>query len=238
MNLKANQPDARDRIIVALDVPDRERALQLVRELRDSVAMFKVGLQLYIAEGPEIVKAIREEGAGVFLDLKLHDIPNTVGRAVESAAKLGASMLTLHLSGGDEMIRAAVDAAPPDLLLLGVTVLTSSSEKTLSQTGIAGGLDDQVMRLAKLGQASGLRGFVASAQELPSLRRELGKDAQLVIPGIRPTGEAVGDQKRVMTPGNAIRAGADFLVIGRPITDALDPRAACREISAEISAVS
>ena len=238
MKLKANQPVPRDRIIVALDVPDRERALQLVRQLREFVGMFKVGLQLYIAEGPEIVKAIRAEGVAVFLDLKLHDIPNTVERAVESAAKLGASMLTLHLAGGDEMIRAAVKAAPPDLLLLGVTVLTSSSEKTLSQTGIAGAVDDQVLRLARLGRASGVRGFVASAQELPSLRRELGDEAQLVIPGIRLSGGDTGDQKRVMTPGNAIRAGANFLVIGRPITAAVDPRAVCREISAEIAALS
>lgn len=237
MNLKFGQLSPRERIIVALDVPERERALQLVRELRDSAGMFKVGLQLFIADGPAIVRAIRDEGADVFLDLKLHDIPNTVARAVESAAQLGVSMLTLHLAGGAEMIRAAVSARSAELLLLGVTVLTSSIDETLRATGVEASVNEQVVRLATLGRECGIRGFVASAHELSSVRQRFGRDVVFVIPGLRPTGVALGDQQRVMSPGEAVRLGADYLVIGRPITSAAEPRAACEQILAEISAV-
>lgn len=234
MKSATDQLDARHRIIVALDVPDGEQALSLVRELRDAVGMFKVGLQLFVAEGPAIVRAIRDEGAEVFVDLKLHDIPNTVARAVDSVAKLGATMLTLHLIGGPEMIRAALGAAPPELLLLGVTVLTSSSDDTLRVAGVSRTVAEQVITLAEMGHAAGLRGFVASGQELAVIRSKFGNSVQLVIPGIRPANVATDDQARVMSPREAVALGADYLVIGRPITAAEEPLAAVAKIMAEI----
>ena len=225
---------ASSKIIVALDVPTKEQALSLVEQLRPEVSLFKIGLQLYTAEGPAIVRAIRDTGAKVFLDLKLHDIPNTVARAVESAAGLGVQMLTIHLSGGGEMIRAAAAAAPRDLLLLGVTLLTSMDEKTLNELGFSGVIDEQVSRLATLGVHNGINGLVASAHELKTLRKMFADKIKIVVPGIRPSGSDAGDQKRTMTPGQAIEAGADYLVIGRPITAAKSPREALEQILEEI----
>jgi orotidine-5'-phosphate decarboxylase len=226
MNTQAAAIDPRARIIVALDVPTTEAALALVRQLSPHAGLFKIGLQLYTAAGPEIVRAVRELGGRVFLDLKLHDIPNTVARAVESANSLGAEMLTIHLSGGRVMIKAATGAAAPEMLLLGVTVLTSADESTLRETGIGSSIQEQVLRLAKLGVEGGMRGLVASPHELAPLRSAFGTGMKIVTPGIRPAGSAADDQKRAMTPVEALRAGADFLVIGRPITAARDPRSA------------
>src|SRR5215475_9210803 len=162
---------AADKIIVALDVPTKQRALELVEQLRSEISFFKIGLQLYTAEGPEIVRAVLATGAKVWLDLKLYDIPNTVARAVESASALRVQMLTIHLSGGSEMIRAATAACKADMLLLGVTVLTSSSEQTLREVGIAGTVENQVLRLARLGVEAGIDGVVASPREIRALRR-------------------------------------------------------------------
>ncbi len=223
----------RERIIIALDVATSEEALALVRGLSPHPGLFKVGLQLYTAAGPEVVLAVRDLGGRVFLDLKLHDIPNTVGRAVESAGSLGVEMLTLHLSGGRAMIEAAVRAAAPEMLLLGVTVLTSADEATLREVGVVSAMKEQVLRLTQLGMESGMRGFVASPHELSPLRSAHGAKIKLVTPGIRPIGSPAGDQKRTLSPAEAVKAGADFIVIGRPITAAADPRAALEQIATD-----
>ena len=230
MNWQAAEINPRERIIVALDLPTSDEALALVRQLSSHAGLFKIGLQLYTAAGPEIVRAVRDLGGRVFLDLKLHDIPNTVGRAVESACSLGVEMLTLHLSGGRAMIEAAVGAAAPEMLLLGVTVLTSANDATLREIGVVSAMEEQVLRLAQLGVESGIQGFVASPHELAPLRTAHGAKIKIVTPGIRPAGSPAGDQKRTMTPAEALKAGADFLVIGRPITAAPDPRAALEQI--------
>ncbi len=226
---------AADRIIVALDVPTQKPALELVGKLRDRISFFKIGLQLYTAEGPEIVRAVSSTGSKVWLDLKLHDIPNTVARAVESANRLGAQVLTIHLSGGSEMIRAAIAARSENMLLLGVTVLTSSTEETLREIGIQDKVEDQVLRLAKLGVEAGIDGVVASPHEIETLRREFGDRIKIVVPGVRPNWSTAGDQKRVMTPREALQAGADYLVVGRPITAHRNPSEAAEKILAEIS---
>ncbi len=225
---------ARDRLIVALDVPTQTEALELVRELSPEVGFFKIGLQLYTAEGPETVRAILATGAKVFLDLKLHDIPNTVGRAVESASRLGVQMVTIHLSGGEEMIRAAIAGRKHNMSILGVTVLTSASEQTLRETGVSDKIENHVLRLAKLGVEKGLDGIVASPHEITMLRREFGGKIKIVVPGIRPSGSESADQKRVMTPREAIQAGADYLVIGRPIIAHPAPREAVTRILDEV----
>ena len=230
MNWQAAEIKPRERIIVALDVPTSAEALVLVRQLSPDAGLFKIGLQLYTAAGPEVVRAVRGLGGRVFLDLKLHDIPNTVRRAVESAGSLGVEMLTLHLSGGRAMIEAAVGAAAPEMLLLGVTVLTSANDATLREIGVVSAMEEQVLRLAQLGVESGIQGFVASPHELAPLRTAHGAKIKIVTPGIRPTGSPAEDQKRTMTPAEALKAGADFLVIGRPITAAPDPRAALEQI--------
>ncbi|HEX3419986.1 MAG TPA: orotidine-5'-phosphate decarboxylase [Candidatus Udaeobacter sp.] len=224
-----------DKIIVALDVPTKERALELVKQLRGEISFFKIGLQLYTAEGPEIVRAILATGAKVWLDLKLYDIPNTVARAVESANTLGVRMLTIHLSGGGEMIRAAIAARANDLLILGVTVLTSSTEQTLREIGIKDAVADQVIRLAKLGVEAGIDGFVASPHELKRLRGEFGNKVKIAVQGIRPSWAEPGDQKRFMTPRDAIEAGADYIGIGRPITAHAQPREAMARILQELN---
>ncbi len=233
MNWQAAEITARERIIVALDFPTSEEALALVRHFSPHAGLFKIGLQLYIAAGPEIVRAVHDLGGRVFLDLKLHDIPNTVARAVESAGSLGVEMLTLHLGGGRAMIEAAVRAARPDLLLLGVSVLTSVDEATLREVGVNASMEDQVLRLVQLGVDCGVGGIVASPHELAALRVAHGSKIKIVTPGIRPAGAAAGDQKRAMTPAEALKAGADFLVIGRPITATPDPRAAFEQIVAD-----
>ncbi len=233
MNWQAAEITPRERIIVALDLPTSEAAISLARELGSPGAFFKIGLQLFTAAGPEIVRAVRDLGGRIFLDLKLHDIPNTVGRAVESASSLGVKMLTIHLCGGRAMIEAAVGAAAPGMLLLGVTVLTSLDETILREAGVDAPIEKQVLRLAQLGAESGIGGVVASPLELAPLRRAHGSNLKFVTPGIRPQGAAADDQKRTLTPAEALRAGADFLVIGRPITAAPDPAAALEEIVAD-----
>lgn len=221
---------------MALDFAAPAEALACVRELAADVAMFKIGLQLFTASGPEIVRAVAESGAKIFLDLKLHDIPNTVAKAVAAAAALDVAMLTIHLSGGRRMIEAAVASAPPSLLLLGVTVLTSSDETTLSETGIDCDVTRQTIRLARLGKDAGMRGLIASPHEVAALRRELGTEMTIITPGVRPGWASADDQKRFTTPREAIANGADYLVIGRPITAADDPPAALRRILDELVA--
>jgi orotidine-5'-phosphate decarboxylase len=225
---------ATDKIIVALDVPTKERTLGLVEQLRSEISFFKIGLQLYTAEGPEIVRAVLATGAKVWLDLKLYDIPNTVARAVESANALGVQMLTIHLSGGSEMIRAATGARANEMLLLGVTVLTSSTEQTLREIGITDTVEHQAIRLAKLGIAAGIDGVVASPHEIRILRREFGDRIKIAVQGIRPGWAEPGDQKRFMTPREAIEAGADYIGIGRPITAHAQPREALARILDEL----
>jgi orotidine-5'-phosphate decarboxylase len=225
---------ARDRLIIALDVTTRAEAISLALELAPCAGWMKIGLQLFTAEGPDLVRAIRGTGAKVFLDLKLHDIPNTAARAVESAAQLEVQMLTLHLSGGAEMIRAATSAAPPSLLLLGVTLLTSADDETLRAIGVADAVGHQVLRLAKLGVDNGIRGLVTSAHEVAAIRKAMAADVKLIVPGIRHPGSDANDQRRTMAPGEAIAAGADYLVVGRLITGAPDPAAAAEQILKEI----
>jgi orotidine-5'-phosphate decarboxylase len=225
---------AADKIIVALDVPTKVAALDLVDQLREQISFFKIGLQLYTAEGPEIVRAVLSTGAKVWLDLKLHDIPNTVARSVESANNLGVHMLTIHLSGGSEMIRAATAARRNNITLLGVTVLTSATEQTLREIGIADKVGDQVLRLAKLGVEAEIDGVVASPHEIKTLRREFGDKIKIAVQGIRPTWAEPGDQKRFMTPRQALEAGADYIGIGRPITAHSSPRKAVAKILDEI----
>jgi orotidine-5'-phosphate decarboxylase len=225
-----------EKIIVALDVATEEQALELVEQLREQVSVFKVGLQLYTAAGPKIVRAIRERDAKVFLDLKLHDIPNTVACAVQAAGELGVQMLTIHLSGGREMIHAATAARSAEMSVLGVTVLTSADDQTLRDTGVADKIDSQVLRLARLGAEYGVSHIVASPREINALRREFGGKIKIVVPGIRPSWSEAEDQKRVMTPQAAIDLGADYLVIGRPITAHPEPQAAVAKILQEIGA--
>ena len=228
----------RNPIIAALDVPDAEAALNLARQLAPAVGAFKIGKELFVSAGPDIVRAIRDEGGAVFLDLKFHDIPNTVARAVVAAARLEVAMLTIHTSGGRDMMAAAEAAAqkmdnPP--LVLGVTVLTSMDGSDLHEIGLAEDPAAQVERLAQLATKAGLRGLVCSPREISSLRKVLPQEVQLVTPGIRPKGSNADDQKRTLTPAEAIEAGADWLVIGRPITAADDPRAAAEAVLAELS---
>src|SRR5947208_9847735 len=204
---------AANKIIVALDMATQKEAAALVEELREQISFFKIGLQLYTSEGPEIVCAVLSTGAKVWLDLKLHDIPNTVARAVESASNLGVHMLTIHLSGGSEMIRAATAVRANNISILGVTVLTSATEQTLREIGISDEVGDQVLRLAKLGVEAQIDGIVASPHEIKALRHEFGDEIKIVVPGIRPARSEADDQKRVMTPRQALDAGADYLVI-------------------------
>jgi orotidine-5'-phosphate decarboxylase len=226
---------ARDRLIVALDFPTQAKALALVSVLSDSVSTYKIGLQLYTVAGPAIVQAVAATGAKIFLDLKLHDIPNTVAKAVTAAGELGVQMLTVHLSGGGEMLTAAIAAKPPQLSLLGVTVLTSATQQTLDEVGINSDLPDQVVRLAELGKNSGVDGLITSPQEVSLLRARLGPKMTLVTPGVRPAWAAADDQKRFTTPAEALKAGADYLVIGRPITADPDPRAAVERVVEELT---
>ena len=236
MNSPHTVKNARERLIVALDFPDAVQALDCAHILSADVSFFKIGLQLYTAAGPEIVRAIAATGASVFLDLKLHDIPNTVAKAVEAAGDLGVTMLTLHLSGGRRMIEAAVAARARSLLLLGVTVLTSFDAQTLRETGIEDSVEEQTLRLAALGSAAGIGGLIASPQEVAVLRARLGKKTTLITPGVRPTWAPPDDQKRFATPREAIANGADYLVIGRPITAHPAPKEAVRQILEELSA--
>ena len=229
---------ARDRLIVALDFPAASKALGLVERLEGRARWFKVGLELYIAAGPAIVEALVSRGYSVFLDLKLHDIPNTVAGAVRSAAGLGAGLLTIHAGGGPAMLKAAREAAesaPGAPKLLAVTVLTSMDAAQLAATGVERTPAEQVEVLGRMGLEAGIRGFVCSPQEVKALRAMTGPEGTLVIPGIRPAGAALGDQQRVATPAAALRDGASYLVVGRPITQASEPAKAVEAILVEMS---
>jgi len=225
------------KIIVALDFPDTTSALALVDRLDPSLCRLKVGKELFTVAGPELVRALMARGFEIFLDLKFHDIPNTVAAACRAAAGLGVWMMNVHASGGRRMMTAAQEALadlPQRPLLIAVTVLTSMSAEDLDEVGVASAPADQVLRLARLTQACKLDGVVCSAQEASLLRADLGPDFRLVTPGIRPAGAEAGDQRRVMTPAQALQAGATDLVIGRPITGAADPLTALKQIQADI----
>ena len=224
-------------IIVALDVPTAEAALRLAGELAPAVGAFKIGSELFTSAGPDLVRRVRDLGAPVFLDLKFHDIPNTVSKAVAAALRLEVQMLTVHTSGGLAMLQAAEQAAQaqqPAPLVLGVTVLTSMDTATLGEIGVAAEAGAQVERLARLAVRAGLRGLVCSPLEVALLRRVLPPTIQLVTPGIRAEGDAVGDQKRTLSAREAIAAGSSWLVIGRPICAAPSPRAAAERILASL----
>ncbi|MGA9964574.1 MAG: orotidine-5'-phosphate decarboxylase [Terriglobales bacterium] len=228
----------RQRLIVALDVSSAAAAQKIVAAVGDSASCYKVGMQLYTAEGPQIVRDLVASGRRVFLDLKYHDIPNTVAAAVREAAGLGVSMLTIHASGGGKMVRAATEAARARnaaLMVLAVTVLTSLDDNDLDKLGVHGRVQDQVLRLSALALASGCQGVVASAREASALRSELEGDFVIVTPGVRPLGADPDDQARVVTPAEAIAAGATHIVVGRPITGAVDPAGEARAILGQIS---
>lgn len=224
-------------LILVLDAPSPRDVTPVLRQLQGTVRWVKVGLEMYTACGPDAVREVAGLGFQVFLDLKLHDIPNTVAKAVESAARLPIGMLTLHTSGGREMMKWAAkarDQHAPNLLLLGVTVLTSMDGAGLAATGVTGTPEEQVVRLGRLAADSGLRGLVCSPLEIAPLRAVLPPAIALVTPGIRPREANADDQSRVMTPSDAARAGANFIVVGRPIFKAPDPAAAARSILAEL----
>jgi len=222
----------KDKIIVALDVAEPAQALALARTLQPGVGVFKVGLELFTAAGPDIVRELRAMGCNVFLDLKLHDIPNTVARAVDNAVKLGVSFLTLHACGGAGMLQAASDSAhDSSLRLLAVTVLTSLTDADLAQMGINETAAARVMRLAAMAVECNVRGIVCSSHEVKALRSTFPAGVVLVTPGIRPAGSKTHDQKRVATPKEAIKWGADYIVVGRAITDTPDPLAAAKQVA-------
>jgi orotidine-5'-phosphate decarboxylase len=226
-------------VFCAIDRPDLDGALALCRSLQDVVGGFKVGLEFTTANGPAGVRAVVDLGLPVFLDVKLHDIPNTVAGAMRMVGGLGVAMVTLHVAGGPAMLRAAVEAVAacaPRPALLGVTVLTSVDDADLATIGVPHSASDQVLRLAALAQSCGLDGVICAPQEIAALRGRFGAGLKLVVPGIRPAGSGQGDQKRTLGPGAAIAAGADWLVVGRPITAAADPRAAAAAIAAAIAA--
>ncbi len=233
---------AADRLIVALDVPTRDKALSLVSALRPRVGFFKVGLQLYTACGPQLVREILDGGGGVFIVLKFHDIPHTVARAAVEAARHGVGMFTIHLSGGATMARRTVDEVEahcqiyrlPRPRIIGVTVLTSFGQEDLERTGVQRPLDEQVLALADLARDAGLDGVVASPREVRRVREAHGRDLLIVTPGIRPAGSERDDQSRILTPREAIEAGSDYIVVGRPIVKAADPLEAAESILLEM----
>ncbi|MGB2783510.1 MAG: orotidine-5'-phosphate decarboxylase [Atribacterota bacterium] len=237
------QLTAKERLVLALDLDDFKKAEELVGKLSDYVGVFKIGNQLFTAEGTKVVNMINERGGKVFLDLKFHDIPNTVARAAEVATKLGVYIFDIHTSGGYEMMKAAAEATKKislalgilKPLILGVTLLTSVNQEILERDlGIKKRLEEQVVHLAKLAKAAGLDGVVASSREIKEIRKACGKDFLILTPGIRPAGKSSDDQKRIMTPREAIKLGADFLVIGRPIRSAVNPVEAAKEILREM----
>lgn len=222
-----------DCIIVALDYPDATSALALVASLRELVSFYKIGLQLFTADGAETVQQLKSQGKHVFLDLKFHDIPNTVAGAVKSVARLGIDLLTVHAAGGAAMMEAAVKAAedsPNPTTVLAVTVLTSMDAAALRTVNVAASPAEQVLLLAKLAREAGCGGIVCSPEEITAVRSVIGTEMKIVVPGIRPAGSSTGDQARVATPNEALSHGADYLVIGRPITATADPRAAAQAI--------
>jgi len=226
-----NGPTARERVIVALDVPDMPGLLAFLDRLEGQPVFYKVGLELFLAEGARAIDAVKARGGRLFLDLKLHDIPETVGRAVTSAVRFGAELLTVHTAGGLEMMKRAVEAAG-QTTILGVTVLTSLSDGDLVADGISGSVADAVVRRAKVAAAAGVPGLVCSPQEVVQVKAASG--LVTVVPGVRPAGAALGDQKRVATPASTIAAGADYLVIGRPIRDAASPAEAFATVVREV----
>ena len=227
-------------LIVALDVNSRQEAVEKVKAIGDSVGFYKIGLELFTAEGPDVVKAVKDLGKRIFLDLKFHDIPRTVERAVKSGAKLGVDLMTIHSVGGKAMIKAAADAAaefgPNGPKILAVTVLTSLDQSDLADVGIVGRTSaEQVVAMAKFATENGAHGLVCSPKEVGALSKMLKAGTLFITPGVRPAGAAVGDQKRVATPAEAVRDGATHLVVGRPILAAEDPVAAAKAIRAEMS---
>lgn len=238
MAKKRNMSKRDCKLILALDLPDRESALKILDVLRGKLEWVKIGLQMYLKYGADFVREVSGMGFKIFLDLKLFDIPNTVASAVESVSALPVSMLTIHASGGREMMRRAVESAAernPELLILGVTVLTSFDADSLAETGVELEPEWQVEKLAKLAVDSGLKGLVCSPLEIESLRSILPEDTVLVTPGIRPSGSSADEQKRIMTPADAARAGSDFIVVGRPILKAENPAFAVSKILEEIA---
>lgn len=235
---KRNMSKRDCKLILALDLPDRESALKILDGLRGKLEWVKIGLQMYLKYGADFVREVSGMGFKIFLDLKLFDIPNTVASAVESVSVLPVSMLTIHASGGREMMRRAVESAAernPELLILGVTVLTSFDADSLAETGVELEPEWQVEKLAKLAVDSGLKGLVCSPLEIEGLRSILPEDTVLVTPGIRPSGSSADEQKRIMTPADAARAGSDFIVVGRPIFKAENPAFAVSKILEEIA---
>lgn len=238
MAKKRNMSKRDCKLILALDLPDRESALKILDGLRGKLEWVKIGLQMYLKYGANFVREVSGMGFKIFLDLKLFDIPNTVASAVESVSVLPVSMLTIHASGGREMMRRAVESAAernPELLILGVTVLTSFDADSLAETGVELEPEWQVEKLAKLAVDSGLKGLVCSPLEIEGLRSILPEDTVLVTPGIRPSGSSADEQKRIMTPADAARAGSDFIVVGRPILKAENPAFAVSKILEEIA---
>lgn len=235
--------EPRERLIFALDVEHFGEAQKLVGLLKGHVGLFKVGKQLFTHSGPKVIDMIRNKGERVFLDLKFHDIPNTVAKAGEEATKLGSTMFTVHSMGGYQMMKGAVESSRktakqlniPKPFILAVTILTSMDEATLKQVGIKTPLEEQVVRLATLAKRAGVSGVVASPREISLIRDHCGSDFLIVTPGVRPTSAGKDDQKRTLTPGEAIRAGANYIVVGRPIKEADDPVRAADEIVEEIS---
>jgi orotidine-5'-phosphate decarboxylase len=228
---------ARDQLIVALDVSSAAQAQKIVSSLGDFASFYKVGMQLYTSEGPGIVRDLVGSGRRVFLDLKYHDIPNTVGQAIREAGKLGVSLLTVHGAGGSKMLRAAAEAARESnsrMKVVAVTVLTSMDEEDLHEVGVPGNLEKQVVHIADLALKAGCHGVVSSAREVKALRTHLGNDFLVVTPGVRPAGAAHGDQARAVTPAEAIAAGSTHLVVGRPITSAASPSLEAKKIIREI----
>lgn len=233
----------KDRLIVALDVDSEERAVSIVERLKNNIRLFKVGLELFSSCGPSVLKRIRDADCEVFLDLKFHDIPNTVAKAAVSAAKLEPFMLNVHALGGYEMMRRAAEAVTEEARrsqtrkpkIIAVTILTSMDQKALKKAGIDANIRTQVLRLAKLARDAGLDGIVASPNEASLIRKNMGQDFLIVTPGVRPASSVSHDQKRVATPEQAIKNGADFIVVGRPITEANDPVWAAEEILREIT---
>jgi orotidine-5'-phosphate decarboxylase len=235
-----SRAEAVGRLVVALDTPSREQALAWVRALAGRVGLVKVGLELFTAAGPALVEEIAAAGMPVFLDLKLHDIPNTVERAAASCARLGARLITVHAGGGSAMLAAAAAGAAAGssgerTRVLAVTVLTSLDDDALAELGVPGGAAERVLAWAEIAHRAGCDGVVCSPQEVAELRRRLGGEFVLLAPGIRPAGAAVGDQRRVATPGAAVAAGATYIVVGRPITAAPDPVAAAEAIVADMT---
>ncbi|MFA7467858.1 MAG: orotidine-5'-phosphate decarboxylase [Desulfotomaculaceae bacterium] len=234
---------SKEKLIVALDVDSRARAMELVNKLAGNVGLFKVGMELFYAEGPEMIRDITATGAKVFLDLKLHDIPNTVGRAARVLARYGAAIINVHAAGGKDMMRAVRESAAeeaqkhgvPMPMVVAVTVLTSIDQNAFNyEIGLPGAIKDRVRAWALLSKESGLDGVVCSPIEIALVREACGPDFKIITPGIRPAGAELGDQRRVMTPFNAVHAGASYIVVGRPITGAPDPVAAAGAISEEL----